>query len=154
MQHPHRVKQRFNIIGITAISAALMAITPIWAAGDTEPLALRRIMQELGEDMQTVTDGISREDWVLVAETAPTIANHSQPAAIERMRILSFLGTDANTFRNHDKKIQQAAQRLEKAAENRNGTEVIAAFAALQNGCLACHEEFREPFTEHFYDEP
>lgn len=156
MQYHHRVKQRFNIIGITVISAALMAITPTWAADADKPLALalRQIMQELGENMQTITDGISREEWALVAETAPAIASHSQPPAIERMRILRFLGTDANTFRNHDKRVQQAAQRLEKAAKERNGAEVIAAFATLQNRCLACHQEFREPFTAHFYAEP
>jgi cytochrome c556 len=131
-----------------------MAISTAWAADDTEPLMLRRIMQELGEDMQTVTDGISREDWALVAETAPAIANHSQPSAIERMRILGFLGTDASVFRNHDKKVQQAALQLEKAAEGQNGDEVIAAFATLQNRCLACHQDFRKPFTAHFYTEP
>ncbi|HSH84548.1 MAG TPA: cytochrome c [Guyparkeria sp.] len=145
---------RFNIIGVAAISAALMAITLTWAADADNPLALREIMQELGENMQTVTDGISREDWALVAETAPAIADHAQPPAIERMRILGFLGADAGAFRNHDKRVQQAAQRLEKAAERRSGSDVIAAFATLQNRCLACHQEFREPFTAHFYTEP
>ncbi|QEA40567.1 cytochrome c [Pistricoccus aurantiacus] len=150
MQHPHR----FITLSVTVVSAVLIAIIPAWAADDTEPLELRSIMQELGEEMQTITDGISREDWALVAETAPMIANHSQPSAIERMRILGFLGTDASTFRNHDKKIQQAALQLEKAAENQNGAEVIAAFATLQNRCLACHQDFRNPFMEHFYDDP
>lgn len=150
MQHPYCFKN----FSVTVISAVLIAITPTWAAEDAEPQELRKIMQKLGEDMQIITDGISREDWVLVAETAPSIANHSQPSATERMRILSFLGSDASAFRNHDKQVQQAALQLEKAAEGQNGTEVIAAFATLQNRCLACHQEFRRPFTEHFYDEP
>lgn len=153
MQH-QLMSYRFNIIGVTAISAALFAITPTWAASADKPLALRGIMQELGENMQTVTDGISREDWALVAETAPAIADHSQPPAIEKMRILGFLGSDANAFRKHDKQVQQAALQLEKAAERQSGAAVIDAFATLQNRCLACHQEFREPFTAHFYTEP
>lgn len=37
------------------------------------------------------------------------------------------------------------------AATRGDGQAVIAAFAKVQQGCLACHQSFRKPFTEHFY---
>jgi cytochrome c556 len=40
---------------------------------------------------------------------------------------------------------------MRKAADSRDGQEVIETFAKLQNGCLACHQRFRKAFVEHFY---
>lgn len=118
---------------------------------EAESLALRKIMKEMGRNLQVITDGISREDWKLVAETAPLIADHPQPPALEKMRILSFIGTEARTFKGYDQKTHEAAQVMQEAAERNDGTAVIAAFAEVQTSCLACHETFREPFLKHFY---
>jgi len=54
-----------NIVA-TAIFGATMATigAQAWADGNTtaEPMELRRIMRELGKNMQVVIDAISRED--------------------------------------------------------------------------------------------
>lgn len=140
----------------TAVAGALLAgAYPLARAADAgkekaKPLVLRKIMQDLGKDMQTVTDGISREDWALVAETAPRIAAHPQPPMGERMRILAFVGSDAGKFKEYDKQTHQAARALEKAAIHSDGQAVISNFATLQTTCLACHQQFRKPFQEHF----
>lgn len=144
----------------TLVAAAIIVTLPAtvstmtWANDDAEakPLALRRIMQDLGKSMQVITDGISREDWELVAKTAPLIADHPQPPLVEKLRILSFVGADAGIFKGHDEKTHQAAQELRQAATRQDGLAVVAAFASLQNSCLACHRSFRKPFKEHFYD--
>lgn len=124
-----------------------------WAndASESKPLELRRIMQELGKNMQTVTDGISREDWALVAKTAPRIADHSKPPFSEKLRILSFVGSEVGKYRDYDKQTYDVAQAIGQAARQQDGQMVIAAFARLQNSCLACHQSFRKPFVEHFY---
>ena len=129
------------------------ASSQAWADSATEanPLELRKIMRELGKNMKTVTDGISREDWALVARIAPQLAEHPQPPMGEKMRILAFVGTDAAKFKGHDEKTHQAARALEEAAARNIGARVIAAFATLQNSCLDCHQYFRKPFVEHFY---
>lgn len=140
------------ILGTTMTSIGAQS----WAGGNatTEPMELRRIMRELGKNMQLVTDAISREDWARVADTAPRIAEHPQPPVGEKMRILAFVGSDAGRFRQFDEQTHQAAKALEQAARRGDGQSVIASFAALQNGCLACHQEFRKPFVEHFYGQP
>lgn len=136
------------------LGATLTSISPpSLAAGDSgvEPLELRLIMQALGKEMQLVTDAISREDWVLVADSAPRIADHPQPPFGEKLRILTFIGSDASRFKGFDKQTHQAAKGLEHAAMRGDGQAVIASFATLQNSCLACHQDFRKPFVEHFY---
>ena len=116
-----------------------------------EPLALRAIMQELGNNMQAITDGISREDWSRVAAIAPLIADHPQPPFFEKMRILKYVGSEVATFKGYDGKTHAAARALGEAAAGADGEAVIATFATLQKTCLACHEQFRRPFVAHFY---
>lgn len=140
----------------TAITASVLlagTYSHAWADGDTEakPLELHRIMQEIGKNMQTITEAISREDWASDAKVAPQIAEHPEPPVIEKMRILTFIGTNMGTFESHDEITHQAAQALEKVAARNDGQGVITAFANLQSSCLACHQNFRQTFVEHFY---
>lgn len=93
----------------------------------------------------------SCEDWALVARIAPQLGEHPQPPMGEKMRILAFVGADVAKFKSHDEKTHQTARALEEAAARNDGASVIAAFATLQNSCLACHQNFRKPFVEHFY---
>lgn len=151
--------QLFNACLATALAGALLAgVHPSARAADADgekgkPLALRKIMQDLGKDMQTVTEGLVREDWGLVAETAPRIADHPQPPMGERMRILAFVGSDVGKFKEYDRQTHQAARALEKAAIDGDGRAVISTFATLQTTCLACHQQFRKPFQAHFHGE-
>ncbi|MDO9049537.1 MAG: cytochrome c [Methylobacter sp.] len=149
-------KQYFSkkIFAITAASVFSVGIcTPALAENATgaRPLELRKIMQELDKNMQIITASIAREDWALVTKIAPRIAEHPQPPLDEKMRILAFIGADAGKFESHDETTHQAARALEQVAERNDGQGVIAAFANLQNSCLACHQSFRKPFVEHFY---
>jgi cytochrome c556 len=151
MKHQRSFK---TIMVATVIGTLLATVTTItWANDDAKakPLALRRIMQDIGKNMQVITDGISREDWELVAKTAPLIADHPQPPLVEKIRILSFVGSDAGQFKGHDEKTHQAAQELRHVAKRQDGPAVVAAFATVQNNCLACHQKFRKPFMAHFY---
>lgn len=131
-----------------AVTALLIAAAGAHAA---EPLVLQKIMKDLGRNMQAITDGISREDWDLVAKTAPLIADHPQPPLGEKMRILGFVGGDMGKYRAHDGRTHDAALAVGKAARLKDGPGVIAAFSALQNACHDCHREFRKPFVDYFY---
>ncbi|MBS0291378.1 MAG: cytochrome c [Proteobacteria bacterium] len=115
-------------------------------------MALREVMDQLGRDMQAVTGAISKEDWALVAELAPKIARHAEPPASEKIRILAWLATDAGKFRGFDAQVHDAATAMGEAAQHSDGQAVIAAFAKVQQSCLACHQGFRKPFVQHFYE--
>jgi cytochrome c556 len=150
MQH-----RLFSRTFLTVTASALLASTcsQAWAedAGKARALALRKIMQAMGKNMQLITDGLSREDWELVAKVAPLIADHPRPPLAETIGILKFIGADAGKFKEYDDRTHQAARAVEQAAVRSDGQSVISSFATLQNSCLACHQSFRKPFVEHFY---
>lgn len=134
------------------VAAALVSIA--FAASNVqaaEPLEFQKVMKELGRNMQTVTDGISREDWELVAKTAPMIAEHPQPPLAEKTRIISFMGDEMSKFKAFDTQTHEAAHDLMHAAHEKDGQKVIAAFQKVQTTCLNCHQAFRSGFVEHFY---
>jgi cytochrome c556 len=134
---------------LLALLAALISL-PLYAE-TPKPLALRGVMQGLSQHMQTLTGAIAREDWALVAKTAPLIAAHAQPNAAEHTRINAFLGANKDRFQTLDHKTHEAAHALLHAAQHKDGTAVISAFHAVQTGCYDCHREFRKPFVSHFY---
>lgn len=115
------------------------------------PLQLRKIMQDLGRNMQNITGAISLADWDKVAKITPQIAAHPQPPLSEKMRILAYLGADAARFRGCNEQTHEAAHAMGKAAQRGDGRAVIQSFAKVQESCLACHQSFRKPFEEHFY---
>lgn len=143
MKNPRNV-----VLNLFASSCLLFAASGVHAA---EPLALQKVMKDLGKNMQTITDGISRGDWELVEKTAPLIADHPQPPMMEKMRIMSFMGTNMGKFKAHDGETHDQAQAVGKAAKAKDGPGVILAFQKLQTSCYNCHSEFRKPFVEHFY---
>lgn len=137
------------------LCAALLCAAAASGAQTVEasrPMALREVMDQLGRDMQAVTGAISKEDWALVAELAPKIARHAEPPASEKIRILAWLATDAGKFRGFDAQVHDAATAMGEAAQHSDGQAVIAAFAKVQQSCLACHQGFRKPFVQHFYE--
>lgn len=152
------MKQRHPFIAFSAVAlaATLLACTITSASADEakpRPLALRKIMQDMGKSMRDITDAISREDWAMVARVALLIGNHQQPPVTEKMRILGFIGSEAGTFKRHDEQVQKSAKALQQAAVRGDGQAVISSFAALQGNCLACHKKFRQRLVEHFYEE-
>ncbi|MDZ4203104.1 MAG: cytochrome c [Gallionella sp.] len=132
-----------------------LALATFWLsafhAQAAEPLELQKVMKELGKNMQVITDGISREDWALVAKTAPLIAAHPQPPVFEKIRIMKFMGSEMSKFKAFDGETHEAARILEHAANEKDGHKVIAAFKQVQTTCLNCHQTFRGKFVEHFY---
>lgn len=141
-------KLRTVVFNLLATSCLLFTASGAHAA---EPLALQKVMKELGRNMQTITDGISREDWELVEKTAPLIADHPQPPISEKIRIMSFVGTDMDKYKAYDGETHAQAQAVGTAAKAKSGPRVILAFQKLQTNCYNCHSEFRKPFVAHFY---
>ncbi|AGF77360.1 Cytochrome C [Desulfocapsa sulfexigens DSM 10523] len=151
-----KYKQAIKTIGAVSTIGTSLLLAGIMALADTNtkagPLTLVKIMQDQGMYMEKITAGIIREDWQQVSESALRIAGHPQPPLTEKIRILGFVGSDVNTYKNYDKKTSQAGQELSQAAERQDGILVVSAFATLQTSCLSCHQHFRIPFQEYFYE--
>lgn len=134
------------------IFVMLLCAAPATFAGeDGKPLELRRIMKNLGTDMQMITDAISREDWPAAEATARRVADHPQPGLLEKTRVLSFIGTRVTRFKAYDGETHDAARSLADAAARKDGIAAIEAFGRVQLGCHGCHQAFRREFINHFY---
>lgn len=118
-----------------------------------QPLALQKIMRDMGKNMLLITDGISSEDWKQIEKNALLVADHPQPPLVEKIRIMAFAGSNISKFKKHDGETHHAARTLAESAAGEDGYAVIADFATLQNSCLRCHQQFRKLFVEHFYGE-
>lgn len=116
------------------------------------PMALRSVMIKLGQDMSAITTAIAKEDWALAATLSAKVANHDEPPMVEKMRILGWLGANAAKFRSLDGQVHDAAVAMGLAAKSSDGAAVIAAFAKVQQGCLSCHQGYRNSFVGHFYE--
>jgi hypothetical protein len=146
-------KRWVNVIAASVIlaSACGTALAQNVKAQPDNALALRHIMQDLEKNTQAIGHGIEEKDWPLVAKLAALIADHPTPPLGEKVRILTYLGTDALAFRGLDKEAQAAATAIQKAAGKEDGPGVIAAFGKMQAACMACHNSYRAPFLQHFY---
>lgn len=139
------------------LAAALLAVgllTPALAADPAEPMALTKIMQGLGTDMQGITHAVLLEDWSTVEKLATRVADHPEPPLLEKVRILTFIGMDAGRFRGYDQQAHDAALLLAQAAHRKDGAAAIAEFAEVQTACLGCHQNFRKPFQARFHVQP
>lgn len=140
----------------TWVGALAMAALMGWggALADEEeggaPHEFHEIMEDLGEHMVGITEGITHEDWIRVADHAQAIADHPRPPMTERVRIMAFAGTDVAKFKEFDSEVHDAAARLADEAAGGDGSAIIASFGRLQNGCLDCHAAFRTAYRDHF----
>lgn len=116
-----------------------------------EPLVLRSVMVQMQADTQAAADAIARQDWASVASHADRLAHHAEPPALEKVRILSWLLTDAMTFRNYDLQVKAAAAELATAAQHKDTTAASRDLARMQQSCDGCHNSFRAQFLAHFY---
>lgn len=150
-----KYRNSIPMIGAALLAASFAApgVFGARAAEASRPVGLQGVMQQLGRDVQAVAGAISIEDWSTVARLAPMIARHPEPPLGEKVRILAWLGSDAGRFRKFDGQVHDAAMAMGAAAERQDGDGVIAAFANTQRSCLACHQNFRERFVEHFHRE-
>ncbi len=147
---PQRMKDRTMKEQLELLAAVTLVFTT-FAAHAAEPLALQQVMKDLGKNMQIVTDDISREDWTLVEHTAHLIGEHPEAPLSEKVRIMTFMGSNMRKFKSFDDQTHEAAHEMAEAAQEKNGQKVIATFQKLQAGCLACHQAFRPAFVAHFY---
>lgn len=137
-----------------AALALALATGAGWAQSAAEPLVLRSVMAQMQADTQAAGDAIARQDWASAASHADKLAHHPEPPALEKVRILTWLLTDAMTFRNYDLQVKSAAAQLRTAAQQQDGVAAARDLARMQQSCDGCHNSYRAKFLAHFYGTP
>lgn len=106
--------------------------------------ALLPIMQRLGADMVALTHALMTDDYETVTQRAEAVANHAPISAEELERIHGLLGEDMARFEALDESVHEASVRLHEAARAREPASIAERLGEVQQGCVACHVQFRE----------
>lgn len=122
----------------------VIAVMLLSATAVADDQSLREIMVDLDADLSHMTSAMMREDFETIAEAAEAIAEHPQPGARERERLLRQLGGDAADFRGHDEAVHGFALKAVEAAEDRDMAEVYRYHRQIVESCLACHADFKD----------
>lgn len=139
-----------NIFKIMIFIVANTFSFPINATDESD-LALRDIMKKIGNEFSSISYNIAILRLDRVSENAESIANHGQPPVFEKLKIFTFLGQDAPAFKKYDEELVAKANLIELASSKGELDNVVDLFGSLQETCIRCHSQFREPFIEHFY---
>lgn len=107
-------------------------------------MPLLPIMMRLAANMTGFTNALWTEDFEAMTKYATGISAHPNISADELERIESILGAEAEAFEVADEEVHQASVRLREAAEARDMDAVLEQLAAVQSGCVGCHNRFRE----------
>ena len=106
--------------------------------------ALLPIMQQLGADMMALTHALMTDDYATVTQRAEAVANHAPISAEDLERIHGLLVNDMAQFEALDESVHEASVRLHEAAQARQPRVIAERLGEVQQGCVACHVQFRE----------
>lgn len=120
------------------------AQSPEHASSNEEAMPLLPIMMRLGVDMAGFMHALWAEDYEAMTRHAVGVSAHPNISTDELERIASILGTETEAFEVADEEVHQASVRMREAAEARDMDAVLEHLAAVQSGCVGCHNRFRE----------
>ncbi len=111
---------------------------------DVKPLTLKEIMQGLSKDTQLIAEGIFTEDFKLIKKAARNIAKHPKAPIETRVTLAKVLGAEMSQFKTFDSKVHNSAVEIGLDAEEQDITAVLLNYHLLIDGCLACHNNFKQ----------
>lgn len=109
-----------------------------------ESMELIPMMRLLLSDIYTVDEGIYTVNFDLVAEGAGNIADHPVMTGNEKELVKSALGEEMSRFVEYDMIVHHHADSMRTAARNENMQEVLRHYNIVQQGCVDCHNDFRD----------
>lgn len=142
---------------IIILSAAMLISANVWAAdivttekttqvqagSEASDGSLKQIMQQLGRDFDSLNQAILREDFAGAETAAHAIGFHDKPSMVQRMKLMSSLGTEMKSFKKADGVVHGLAIKLEAAAKARDMPLLIKHQSQMLSACMACHTSYR-----------
>jgi len=124
------------------ISVALLSIPAVALA--SEPTALQQIMQDLSDNLIEISDGLLNHDLELTAKGAKAIAEHPKIPPEQVQLVAKELGPEMPVFQQFDVRVHNLAVEIGTAASNGDREAAVAGFHRLVDGCLACHDAYKD----------
>lgn len=136
------MRQRYSWLWVIVL---MQASFPVMA----ERGSLDEIMLGLSEEMTRIGDGIWREEFSVIALAAEAIAGHPLPPLMQRLKLLSDLGSNSSQFIAADKALKAAALEVVAAAKQEDLSAVLNRYQVVQQRCVDCHNWYRNSIQSH-----
>lgn len=112
-----------------------------------ETMPLVPMMQQLLVDMQQIDRGIYTEEFELIEQGAERISDHPTMTSEDKKLVKKTLGDEMNQFVKYDMVVHHHADSMRMAAIQGEMEEVLRHFRIVQQGCVNCHSNYREPIS-------
>ena len=126
-----------------ALISAVLCLSPAVAAAD-EPTTLKEIMQGLRNSLAEIADGLLTDDFGQIGRGASDIAEHPRIPADQVQLIARELGNEMPAFKHFDHNVHGLSLDIKAAAESLDREAAVAAYQAMFDGCIACHDAYKD----------
>ncbi len=109
-----------------------------------EPTALQQIMQDLGDNLAEISDGLLNHDLELTAKGAKAIAEHPKIPPEQVHLVAKELGPEMPVFKQFDVRVHNLALEISAAATAGDREAAVSGFHRLVDGCIACHDAYKD----------
>lgn len=130
-------------IWFTALLGILIFLLPAVSGSETT-VDLKGIMQGLRNNLVEITDGLLVDDYEQAARGASGVAEHPKIPAADIQLVAKALGTEMAVFKQYDTLVHDRAVELAEAANAEDPDAAVTAYLAMVEGCLACHQKYRQ----------
>ena len=134
------------------ISVALLSIPTLVLT--SEPTALQQIMQDLSENLIEISDGLLNHDLALTAKGAKAIAGHPKIPPEQVKIVAQELGPEMPAFKQFDVRVHNLALEINAAATAGDRDAAVNGFHRLVDGCLACHDAYKDRVAAVLENQP
>jgi cytochrome c556 len=112
-----------------------------------ETLPLVPMMQQLLTDIQQVDRGIYTEDFSMIKDGAGNISDHPTMTPEDKKLVKTTLGEEMQQFVKFDMVVHHHADSMRMAAVEENMQKVLEHYRITQQGCVACHSNYRDKIS-------
>ena len=102
------------------------------------------IMADLEAQTARLDRGLWAADFDTIAAGASGVADHAPIPPGEAETISGILGPDMDGFRTLDAEVHDLAVRIRTLAGEEQMDSILRATALMRDGCVSCHERFRD----------
>jgi len=117
-------------------SLALLLGVPVLSGHGTEPKKAEPLMQRKLKHAQTVLEGLAINDFDKIGDSAQELLVISKLAEWKVVK--------TPRYANYSNEFQEIAEKLIKAAKEKNLDGATLAYLEMTSSCVKCHKHFRE----------
>ena len=127
---------------IEAASLMLIFVPIVGMTGEASDL--KGIMQGLRNNLVEISDGLLTDDFEKIAQGADAIASHPRIPSWQVKLVAAELGSEMAAFKQLDTLVHDLALEIGAASTIHDRNDVISGYQRLLEGCLACHNTYKE----------